>query len=220
MKRTAKIIVSLALFSLFLILCLVLTIGGYSALLMRTYTVFTQREPVAEVTISEMKEDSYGEYADVYLKVLKVENTALGYLFGTPSTAEDSSDSSVYSFKIYGDTVHLSGPIIKFQNGLIFINFETIFKLGQVYGRYNFDNLKEENRPDEAFSSYDINGGISDWQRVFEWHQNDQGLWGSITRLMVDSMQISSEGQAITSQPHKYTVFMTNEGFLWVLEQI
>jgi hypothetical protein len=33
-------------------------------------------------------------------------------------------------------------------------------------------------------------------------------------------MQISSEGQAITSQPQKYTVFMTNEGFLWVLEQI
>jgi hypothetical protein len=220
MKRTAKIIVSLVLFSLFLIVCLVLTIGGYTTLLLRTYSVFTQREPVAEVTISEMKEDSYGEYADVYLKVSKKENTALSYIFGAPSTPETVTDTDEYSFKVYGDTVHLSGPIIKFHNGLIFINFQTIFKLGQVYGRYNFDNQKEQNRPDEAFSSFEINGGISDWQNVFEWYQNDGGLWGRVTRLLVDSMQISSEGQAITSQPQKYTVFMTNEGFLWVLEQI
>jgi hypothetical protein len=217
MKRTAKIIVSLVLFSLFLIVCLVVTIGGYTALLLRTYNVFTQREPVAEVSISAMKNDSYGDYADVYLKVLKPENTALGFLLNTPET-EEQDVTNEYSFKVYGDTVHLSGPIIKFHNGLIFINFQTIYKLGQVYGRYNFDNEKEQNRPDEAFSSFDINGGISDWQRVFEWYQNDGGLWGSITRLMVDSMQISSEGQPITSQPQEYTVFMTNEGFLWVLK--
>lgn len=220
MQRVTKIIVSLVLFSIFLILCLVLTIGGYTALLLRTYNVFTQREEVAQVTISEMKEDSLGTYADVYLKVVKNENTALGYIFGAKETPEDERTLKEFSFKIYGDTVHLSGPVIKFHNGLIFINFQTIFKLGQIYGRYNFDNEKEKNRPEGAFSSFDINGGISDWQSVFELYQNDGGVRGWFVRGLVDSMQISSEGQPITSQPQQYTVFITNEGFLWVLEQI
>ncbi len=218
MRSIVKVTATLLLFCLFLVICLIITVGGYTALLLRTYSVFTQREEVAKVTVSERKVDSNGTYADVYLKIKKSENTALGQLFGAGSTPEEAKLEE-YSFKVYGDTVHLSGPIIKFRNELIFVNFKTIFKLGQVYGRYNFNNEAEENRPDEAFSSWDINGGISDWQRVFEFYQNDNGFWGWIVRGIVDSTQISSEGQPITSQPHEYTVFITNEGFLWVMDK-
>ncbi len=219
MRNLVKFTSTLLLFCLFLIICFIITVSGYTALLLRTYSVFTQREEVAKVTISERKQDSLGQYADVYIKIKKSENTAFGQLFGIGSSTTPESNFDEYSFKIYGDTVHVSGPVIKFRNELIFVNFQTIFKLGQLYGRYNFNNDAEENRPAEAFSSFDINGGISEWQSVFEFYQNDGGFWGWIVRGIVDSTQISSEGQPITSQPHDYTVFITNEGFLWVLDK-
>ena len=168
MRNLVKFTSTLLLFCLFLIICFIITVSGYTALLLRTYSVFTQREEVAKVTISERKEDSLGQYADVYIKIKKSENTAFGQLFGIASSPTPEVNFDEYSFKIYGDTVHVSGPVIKFRNELIFVNFKTIFKMSQVYVSDNYDNDAEEKRHAETSSEFSINGGISDGKSIFE----------------------------------------------------
>jgi hypothetical protein len=213
-KKLFRIIGVLTLIVIFLLSCLIFVIMSYSALLLHTYNVFTYSQPVARVTISEQKYDDLGAYADVELIILEREKSALEYLFSPDRGEYNEIEASKY--KLYGDTVYLGGPMIKFKNELIFLNFQTIFKLGKIYARYDLDNNLEINRTPAIASSSDINEGYADWVEIND-NFKAPDLLGQFLRSVIDSMQISSAGQFVDDKERSYVLFITNSGFLWRL---
>jgi len=213
MKTTAKTIFSLVLLIIFLVACFGLVTVGYFAAWLQTYKAFTDKTLVAEVTISESKKDDKGSYADVKFTPYQTQS-ALNTLF-SQNNQPVKGDSQ--SYKLYGDTIYVGGPIIKFKDSLILFNFKTIYKLGKIYARYDLDNSLEQARTPDIASSYDINGGYTDWKYL---HDNyvSNNIIGDVYRDFIDTTQISSAGMFVDNKPHTYQVFMTTTGFLWQVE--
>ncbi len=217
MRNWIKIIGILSLIIIMLLACITTLIGGASLLWFRTYQVFTERTSVAEVTISELKHDDIGDYADVKVQQIS-KDSALSAVFGQADSSKQILENE-QDFKIYGDTIYVGGPIIKFKDPLILINFKTMYKLGKIYGRYDLNNELEINKSEAAQqqSSYDLNGGYADWKSLFD-NINSQNLLGKFYSLFVDTSQISSAGVFVSGQEQNYTVYITNLGFLWSKE--
>jgi hypothetical protein len=216
MKTLSKLTLNLILVIVFLLSCFFIITVGYTSVLLHTYNVFTEREPVAKVTISSLKSDENGKYADVSVRTYQFERSALtSALFSNVSSKTNLSDE--INFKLYGDTIYIGGPIIKFKDELILLNFKTIFKLGKIYSRYELDNNLERTRNEKMTSSYDINNGFAEWKTLFDQYQKE-GFMGDIIRSIIDSTQLSMAGQMIGSRDIQYTVYITNNGFLWKLE--
>ncbi len=157
MRKSIKVITSLVLIILLLLTCMttmvILFVGGW----LHTYNVLTNQTLVATVTLSENKVDENGQYFDVKYTPYTQTNALTSWVFDDTADPEPTSNEPK-SFKIYGDTLHIGGPIIKFYDHLALVNFETIFKVAKLYGRYNADNRLEENRSIQ--STYDLNGGV------------------------------------------------------------
>jgi len=214
MKKLFKISVNLALVLLLLIVCFSSITLGYTGLLLHTYNVFTEREPVAQVTVSELKNDEQGSFAEVEVQIYQFERTALTRaLLGTNTS--NATLTPPQKFKLYGDTIYIGGPIVKFRDELVFLNFKTMFKIGKIFARYELDNIKELNK--KVNSSFDLNNGFSEWKVAFEQYQ-EQGIVGDIWRSIIDTTQVSIAGQMIGSRSITYTVYITNNGFLWKID--
>jgi len=212
MKQAIQTILTLSLIIVFLLLCGLVTTAGYAGLWLHTYNVFTQKTKVADVDLSEIKSDSAGEYIEVTLTQYSY-TSGLENLFGI-----SNSKTTTTEFKIYGDSIYIGGPIVKFKDELTLLNFKTIYKLSKIYGRYS-DNTKEINRSDESQSksSYDLNGGYGDWKVLFENYRSET-LLGQIYRIFVDTTQLSEPGQFASNRTLKYELYMGNSGFLWELK--
>jgi len=211
LKRTLRIILSLLLVIVFLVACIVVSVIGLLGAWMHTYNAFTSKTLVAEVIVSQLKEDEVGQYIDVTYKPVQQQSALAALFVSAPSNNQTSGEQS---FKVYGDTVHIGGPIVKFYDHLILFNFKTIYKVGKIYGRYNLDNEKEINR--KAPASFDLNGGIDEtWQtlndNIDKWPYN---MFFQTTEISTPGMFASkSAGQ------HTYNIYMTVLGFSWELKK-
>lgn len=211
MKTFYKIILSLILIIIFLLSCGLLSMGVMSGLFLHTYQVFTDKRPIAEMLVSEKKTDQYGEYADVTLKIINKESTALTWTL-LNNKSDKNVEFPVKDFKVYGDFVFIGGPIVKFRDEFTLLNFKTMFKLVALSGEYKFDLEKEKNRPDEAFSKFQFNGGYDDWKPVFNnWKQT--GILGDVYRSLIQTTEAQEVGTDITDTQTKYVVYITNGGF-------
>ena len=211
MKNAAKTIFSLILVIVFLIACFALLTLGYVAAWIQTYRAFTDKTLIAQVTISEQKIDNLGTYADVDILPYESES-ALSTLFTGKVTTKPSQN--VIHYKLYGDTIYVGGPIVKFQDSLILLNFKTMYKFAKVYARYDLDNEKEVNRTSVIASTYDLNGGLADWKPFYDNYVSDS-LIGKIYRVFVDTTQVSEPGMFVGNTEQKFNVYVTNTGFLW-----
>ncbi len=209
MKNVMRIIFTLSLVILFLSLCLGIISIGYSGIWLHTYNVFTERTKVADIELSELKEDDGGQYVDVVYKEYK-QPTGLESVLGISSIK-----ISEKSFKIYGDSIYIGGPILKFKDELTLFNFKTMYKLAKIYGRYS-DNNQEISRNDIALTSYsyDLNDGYGDWKNVFEVYRSDSFV-GEVYRQFIDTTQLSEPGQFATNRLLKYELYIANSGFIW-----
>ncbi|MEP7104098.1 MAG: hypothetical protein ABI721_05310 [Candidatus Dojkabacteria bacterium] len=211
MKTFIKIIISLILLIVFILGCFVLTLLTFTGIIFNSYQVFTDKKEVAELTISEAKSDVFGEYADVTVTPINNESTALTWIL-LNNKSETKVNLPVKSFKVYGDFVFIGGPIVKFNDGLALINFKTIYKLASLSGEYKFDLVKEKNRPNQAFSKFQFDGGYDDWKPVFNnWKQ--PGILGDIYRNLIQTTEDQEVGTDITNTELKYIVYITNSGF-------
>src|SRR5690606_20051587 len=107
---------------------------------------------------------------------------------------------------------HIGGPILRFYDHLVLINFKTVYKVGTIYGRYNFDNQKELNR--KVISSFELNGGVdATWrdisERIDQWPYN---MFADLTNISTPGLEISR------SRARSYNLYMTVNGFLWDLQ--
>jgi hypothetical protein len=217
MRSLIKTVGVLAVLCLCLLICLVIVVSSAFGIWLNTYKVFTEKRAVAEVVVSEKRADENGDYAIVRISEYRSVNAFQYTLKGVdePTAAKEN----VNEFKIYGDTIYAGGPIMKFKDELILINFKTVYKLGKVFGRYDLDNSREANKSQEALnsSSYDINGGYVEWKGIYDAYTRDD-LYGKFLRMFVDSTQVSTAGVFVQNVELRYTLFITNTGFLWNLE--
>lgn len=209
MPKTTRIFTSVLLGLLFVLVCSLVATIGFFGLWLHTYNVFTERRLVAEVTIGAEQVDENGGFAQVTYKPVEYQSALLRTFFGEDPNFKSGATQE---FKIYGDTVHIGGPIVRFHNGLILFNFKTIYKAGRIYGRYNFDNNKELNR--KVISSFDVNGGIDP-----TWRDINERLRSWPYNMAVDTTQLSTPGVEISRQSAKtYNLYITVDGFLWDLK--
>jgi len=211
MKTATKIIASLLLIIVFITSCGVLMFGTMAGLFLHTFQVFTEKKEVAELTISEQKTDQYGEYAEVSLKIINKQSTALTWAL-LNNKSDFNAPLPVQNFKVYGDFVYVGGPIVRFNDNLTLLNFKTMFKLVSLSGEYKFDLDKEKNRPAQAFSKFQFNGGYDDWKPLFNnWKQ--PGILGDVYRSVVQTTTDNEVGTDIIGRSMNYTVYITNGGF-------
>jgi hypothetical protein len=210
MKTILKVTSSTVLLLALLLACTVGFALFFFGAWLHTYQVFTQRTLVAEVSLSPLLADNHGEYINVTYRPYVQESALVGLL----APADDSiswGQGEPLTFKVYGDSVHIGGPIAKFHDNLILLNFQTIYKVGKLYGRYNIDNEKELNR--EVISSFDLNGGIdATWQdannKISSWPYN---MFFDTTQLSIPGVFASGEKAQL------FDLYITNNGFLWDL---
>jgi len=206
MKRAISILTTLLLGVTLIAVCAFAAALAFFGLWLHTYNVFTERVLVAEVSISESRIDANGEYADVVYQPF-AQQSALNHLF--TGAQETTPNMSTQTYKLYGDTVHIGGPIVRFYDHLILVNFKTIYKVGTIYGRYNFDNNKELNR--KVISSFELNGGIDPtWRdvndRITSWPYN----------MFVNFTNVSSPGIPISkARSANYYLYMSVNGFIF-----
>lgn len=215
MKNVGKTIVTLVLIIVFLIACMLLIVIGYTGAWLHTYQAFTAKTEVADVTISEQKHDDKGDYVDVEYTPIQTESALVSVIAPNNGTAPTKKDTQ--KFKLYGDVVYIGGPIIKFKDGLILLNFKTIYKIGKIYARYDLDNAKEIARTPDIASSYDLNGGIADWKNIYDAYNADTFM-GKIYKLFIETPQISSPGMFVNNKVNNYKLYITNTGFMWELQ--
>jgi hypothetical protein len=209
MRKTTKIATSVLLAVMFIALCATVSAIGFFALWLHTYNVFTERRLVAEVTISQSQTDENGEYAMVTYKPVQYQSALLRLIFGDNQQEQQAQPTE---YKIYGDTVHIGGPMVRFYNHLVLFNFKTVYKVGKIYGRYNFDNNKEINR--KVISSFDLNGGIDP-----TWRDINERLVSWPYNMFVDTTQLSTPGVEFSkTRSKKYNLYITVDGFLWDLQ--
>ncbi|BCX13943.1 MAG: hypothetical protein KatS3mg085_475 [Candidatus Dojkabacteria bacterium] len=214
MKTLNKIILSLILLSLFLFACLLISATSFVGIWLRTYQVFTDKTLVAEVSISELRQDENGEFAIVKYKPIKNQSALARIFFKDETRVEEASEQE---FKVYGDSIHIGGPIIKFKDNLILLDFKTIYKVAKIFGRYNIDNEKEINKNEiqMQFSNYDLNGGIdATWKDLSE-NLSKDSFKSKIYNFFIDTTQLSVPGQFVLNTPQTYNLYITNTGFLW-----
>lgn len=180
-----------------------LFIGGW----LHTYNVFTEKSLVAEVTIYPVEQDENGKYFRVDYKPY-IESSALSTLISTNNNISGAGE--VQQFKIYGDSIHLGGPIVKFYDHLILVNFKTIYKVGKLFGRYDINNDQELNR--KVQSSYDLNGGIDETWKLINDRINE---WPYV--MFFETTEIDTKGvfAPTGNTPANYNFYITNQGFRW-----
>jgi hypothetical protein len=122
-----------------------------------------------------------------------------------------SKQTEPLSFKVYGDTLHVGGPIIKFYDHLALLNFKTIFKVSKLYGRYNSDNQMELNKG--VNSSFDLNGGIEPFRFTLSDHYTSWPF-----NMFVHTIEFSDSGIFASSQSKSYNLYIRPTGFLWEVD--
>jgi hypothetical protein len=210
MKTTTKSVSSLILVILFLFACILFLIIVFGAFWLHTFRVFTEQKPVAELAISELKEDELGTYFEVTYRQIKG-RSPLTAVFN-PSDENDNILQEAKTFKLYGDQVEVGGPTVKFRDILTLLNFKTVYKVGFI--RAEYANIEQENaRTDSMNRRFDLNGGYESWRDVQENIQR-KTIQGRIMKMFIDSLpQIDAQGIFVTNYPQKITLCVTEEGF-------
>lgn len=201
MKRN---LVTGLLITLLVLTCLILTgilLGGSW---LSSYQVFTEKKLVANVTVSAKQQDENGEYANIIYQPIN-DTAATNYLF-SPVHVVNNGDRQ--DFKIYGDSVHIGGPIIKLHDNLILFNFQTIYKVGAIFGKYNLDAEHEQRKT--VASNYELNGGIDG-----TWKDSADHIDEFPRNMFFVATQISTPGVIFEDSAKEYAVYITDAGFAW-----
>lgn len=180
---------------------------------LHTYRVFTDKRPVAEVTVSEIKEDENGEYVDVTIKQIKAQSP-LNRVFNPKEVDLENFEESE-TYKIYGDEITLGGPVVRFRDVLTLFNFQTVYKLAVIKGDYS-DVSKESVRNNPTMPRvYELNGGAESWRDVSD-ALDRKDLKGRIFEMFIDyGVEIQAAGVFASETKEKtFKLCVSEDGFL------
>ncbi len=186
----------------------VMIAGAAVGLFLHAVNVFTQETTVAEVIMSPIQQDENGEYIEItftpYIQPDALE-TAL-----RPVVADLSKYGQPEDYKIYGDTVSIRGPFIKLHNGLLFLNFQNVYKLALIEGEYRRGNNVNSREGTEIY----INGGFDE---SWWFSNNNEGIFPY--NLVIDRFTFSGDEEPgfYGSGKKRYDIVVTDDTLTWNL---
>lgn len=211
MKRLSKISLSLVLVVTFFVACFLGMMFLYVANWLNGYAALTGRELVAEIVLSSVKEDGEGKFIEVKYTPVQQQTALVDNVL--PARDPSLARGNAQEFKIYGDSVHIGGPVVKFYDQLVLLNYKTVYKVAKIYGRYNLDNEEQNTKKTSAF---DLNGGIDPF-----WYSLNENEAKFPYNLFVDYVQLSTPGELGTNsgETREYDLYAGINGFEWVRKQ-
>lgn len=204
MRRVVKISVGTAVFAVLIGACFSL---GSLALFLQTFFALTRETPVAEVIMSPIQTDEKGAYIEIVYTPYREESALLHIVNKDESTPVlESSGSQTY--RIYGDTVAIRGPMIKLHPALLILNFENVYKLSLIEGEYR----RQQNRSSGEGTEVTLNGGFSD----FWWDFNNEES-AFPYNLIVDRVTFSGDEEPGFEGTGKkrYQIVVTMDSITW-----
>lgn len=207
MRTTTKITLTGVLILVFLLTLGVVVFGISFGSWLHTYQPLTNKMLVAKVLISGLKEDSGGKYLDVSFQPYQYVS-AFTYIFSPNVT---SYPAERQDFKLYGDSVHIGGPIINLYPNSALFNYPAMFRLTTIFGRYDLDPTAEAERKVNA--TYTLNGGSDS---TTDYILNNQDNW-PVTMFVDRAMVNTPAPVAPTSQTEdfrEYDIYATKDGFV------
>ncbi len=219
MKGFFKSTTTLVLIIVFLVACILSMLLIFAASWLHTYKSFTREKTVAEIRISEQKEDELGKYVEVELTPIVNDQSALSRIF---IGEEDPNPTklSTETYKLYGDLVEIGGPIIKFKNGLILVNFETAYKLNILDVEYENDDVAEENRTSEMIDRVRIGENDNTYRQIADAIREDS-ITGKIYKIFFDGEpQRKQTAIYVTDKPVEGVIVIRNDGFHWIAKEL
>lgn len=204
MRRVVKISVGTAVFAVLIGACFSL---GSLALFLQTFFALTRETPVAEVIMSPIQTDEKGAYIEIVYTPYR-EESALLHIVNKDESAPVLESSGSQTYKIYGDTVAVRGPMIKLHPALLILNFENIYKLSLIEGEYR----RQQNRSSGEGTEVTLNGGFSD----FWWDFNNEES-AFPYNLIVDRVTFSGDEEPGFEGTGKkrYQIVVTMDSITW-----
>jgi len=204
MRRVVKISVGTAVFAVLIGACFSL---GSLALFLQTFFALTRETPVAEVIMSPIQTDEKGAYIEIVYTPYR-EESALLHIVNKDESAPVLESGGSQTYKIYGDTVAVRGPMIKLHPALLILNFENVYKLSLIEGEYR----RQQNRASGEGTEVTINGGFSD----FWWDFNNEES-AFPYNLIVDRVTFSGDEEPGFEGTGKkrYQIVVTMDSITW-----
>ncbi|MDE2638567.1 MAG: hypothetical protein OXI30_19540 [Chloroflexota bacterium] len=151
---------NVVMFLLIVIVVLLVLVGVFATLFLRSLFVLQAKTPIAEVLMSPIQADDKGEYIDIeYTPILHP--TGLQAVLDVEAEATVRRLGEAQSLRVYGDTVGVEGPFIKLHDWLLLLPFKNFFKVSLLEGEYRL----ESNLAAGEGSEFPIDGGydVSWW---------------------------------------------------------
>lgn len=199
-KNGGKIVLNLLLVIIILISAIGILSSVFVGLWLHTYNVFTEKQLVAEITVSPLELTEDNKQFKVEYKQVQGQS-AFSALFGVVSTDDAFVESKEYVLN--GDEVRLGGQIVKFNDPYYLIGFKTIYKITKIEGGY----LDVDEQNTHGVSAVELNGGVDDF---FKFMQSNESTFSFI----VDTAMGDYPAKNVQQQTVKYGLFVTEEGFL------
>lgn len=189
-----------------IILVLVVIQGCFAAYILQAFFAFTHETVVAEVVMSSIQTDANGStYIDIEF-----------IPYGHPSAldvARNGDEDTIPSrgepetYRLYGDTVAIRGPLITLQPVWRMLGFENIYKLALIEGEYRLPGA----RGGEG-TEISINGGIEEswWDR-----NNREANFPHNTVIKRITLSGDEEFGFVGDRRKLYEIVVTNDTITW-----
>lgn len=201
-KSFYKLTISLVLIISALVIILILVVSSFTTIWLHTYKAFTKEKLVAQITVSEQftDEDGFDTFNIVYRPV--DDESALVRLLTNEGGSSGFEEKSEYMF--LGDEFEVGGQVIKFNNWVTLLGFDTIYKVTKIEGDFT-DVEQARNAPERSIE--ELNGGVDpQWKYLQE---NEENL-----DFLVDTVYGSSASKFILREEKIYRLYITEDGFI------
>lgn len=202
MGKVVKISLGTAVLALIVGACFTLS---SLALFLRTVFALTRETPVAEVVMSPLQTDDNGAYMDIEFTPY-VQESALENIFSQASgTGPERGETE--SYRVYGDTVAIRGPLISLYPALLILNYSNVYKLSVIEGEYRMPaNAGRQG------SEFPINGGFD----TYWWNFNSQEATYPYN-LIVKRFTFSGDEEPgfVGTERKRYEIVVTMDAITW-----
>jgi hypothetical protein len=182
---------------------------AFLGLFLQTLFVLEREVIAAEVVMGPLQTDANGEYMEIQFTPYQYDTALSKILNQGPTAAPAPALGITQTYRVYGDTVAVRGPLIKLHTGLLLLNYGNIFKLTLIEGEYR-RNSNAAARPEGT--EIILNGGFDDsW-----WNFNDQEA-SYPYNLLIDRVTFSGDEEpGFTGGGHKrYHIVVTFDTITW-----
>jgi len=180
-----------------LVLLLFAAVSGFTAIWLNTYKAFTKEELVAEITVTDKPGDEFA----VELKQVE-KPAAFSGVFNKTSNEKDRF-GDIQNYVMRGDQFELGGEVVKFNNWMTFLGFETVYKLSRLESDYS--DVAEAQTSERSVN--ELNGGTDSYWKNLE--KNQKNL-----KFLVNTVYGSYAGKFVQNGTVNYGLYITEDGFI------